>query len=239
MSWFGIGIGPKNGDPLMYPEIPTVDKSEDLRTYLDKKFAEAQAMVDSPAGWTPIPLNEPELRDIQLSERQTEGSPFMTIKVIGTIPASPTDLLAILSITDVETLKKWDVDLISYKIHAKLAEDLLITYATYHTPYPITHRNFVTVKGLKRLPNGTIIYGSSSVNHTDYPVDTNYVRGLVNLSLYVIQPVEGNPKASQLIRIASIDPKGSIPAFVVNMFKTKAAKSYDLLRKYIEANPPK
>lgn len=86
---------------------------------------------------------------------------------------------------------------------------------------------------------------NTSINHKDFPA-TQYVRGVIHLSGYVLRPIEGRvlcdglpvlplpalltldsagkPDECTIQRVTKIDPKGSIPLWVVNMFKGKAAK---------------
>ncbi len=105
-----------------------------------------------------------------------------------------------------------------------ISSDIMVTYATYWVPYPLTHRNFVVAKTVKKLPDGGFSVVQTSINSKDYPFDPNFVRGVANIAGYVLHSVPDQPNQTRMIRIAQIDPKGNIPAMVVNTFKTKTAK---------------
>lgn len=63
-----------------------------------------------------------------------------------------------------------------------------------------------------------------SINSKDVPVDPAFVRGVVNASAYVVSPIEGKTNECQLTRFVAVDPKGAIPAWVVNASKAKMGK---------------
>jgi hypothetical protein len=62
----------------------------------------------------------------------------------------------------------------------------------------------------------TIAYGAIQDN-TGAP-KTDYVRGEINSSRFVISPVDGGQR-TRLVAEVHCDPKGSIPKWIVNIFQ--------------------
>jgi len=233
MSWFGLG-GPKAGDPVEYPECPTPTSQAECTAILDKKLAELQTLASSNDGWTRIPLNEPELADVELYDREIPGSAITAVKVIATLNVSVEALVQLFRAYDVAVIQNWDADLLSLKQHRKFDEDTVINYSTYKAPYPLTSRALLVVKDFRKLPNGVAVV-QTSINSKDFPYDPSVVRASLNISGLILTPVEGNPNMTRYVRVTQMDPKGNIPAMVVNLFKTKAAKNVASLRIYLAA----
>lgn len=105
----------------------------------------------------------------------------------------------------------------------EIGDSIAITHSSFFVPYPLTQRDFVVANTVRKLPGGGFAIVQSSINSKDFRYDPNYVRGVLSVGGYLLQPVEGKPGATRLIRISQIDPKGNIPAMIVNAFKTKAA----------------
>jgi len=85
----------------------------------------------------------------------------------------------------------------------------------------------------KTNPDGTFFVWGTSINRNDTPQTSGYVRGVITVSGWVIEPVAGDANASQVTRLFRIDPKGNIPTFAVNMFKTKAGLGLLAVRNFL------
>jgi hypothetical protein len=133
---------------------------------------------------------------------------------------------------DLEVYKNWDPDCLEIRPVSKVDDTLMVNFARFAVPYPLTERCFVLAKSIKRNPDGTILIVQASINHPDFKYDPNMVRGVVYVSGYLLTPADGKTK---MVRITQLDPKGNIPTWVVNMFKGKAAKGVHQLRTYAQS----
>ena len=94
----------------------------------------------------------------------------------------------------------------------------------------------------RHLPDGSIVIGITSVNWANNAMTNNkYVRGRFILSGGVLRPVAGKPNQHLCVRIGHIDPKASIPNWVVSLSIKKAADVFAKLQSLwngLEKNPP-
>jgi len=156
------------------------------------------------------------------------------VKILGNLPFEhPKDLLELVRSMDLQVLKNWDDDTVKCCVHKVIqSEPILIEvcYSIHTAPYPLAQREFVTVRAYKTLPDGTHIQVQTSINNKEFRTDPSVVRGVNVLSGWRARPIEGKLHVS---RITSIDPKGSIPYWVVALYKTKAAKNIEGMRGYL------
>eukprot|EP01113_Clastostelium_recurvatum_P027517 TRINITY_DN331_c0_g1_i1.p2 TRINITY_DN331_c0_g1~~TRINITY_DN331_c0_g1_i1.p2 ORF type:complete len:227 (+),score=76.17 TRINITY_DN331_c0_g1_i1:742-1422(+) len=216
----------KDKDTGHLDECPTAANKEELVT-LAKELLEKAHTIET-AEWTPVAFHDKE-GDIVLFEREVKDSPTSGLKAIGTIPAPPAEVFAMLWDTDVEGRKKWDVGLSEYKLVTDSADPNVQLYQSrFDTPFPVKNREFLQVRVYKEV-NGEYFVMHHSINY-DAAVGKDAVRAF-SISIYVLRPVEGNPNATKLVLLAQVDPKGNIPSFVVSLGKSKGAEALQNIRK--------
>jgi hypothetical protein len=228
-GWLG-GSGPQAGEPVTYPECETPTNDAELRALIEKKFEQFLTLTRA-SGWNNIPVTEEGMTDLELSDIKQEGSTVDTVRVVGTLNVKTDALAGLLMTQDLEVYKNWDPDCLEIRPVSKVDDTLMVNFARFAVPYPLTERCFVLTKGIKRNPDGSILIVQASINHKDFKYDPNMVRGVVYVSGYLLTPADGKTK---MIRITQLDPKGNIPTWVVNMFKGKAAKGSHQLRMYAQ-----
>ena len=62
------------------------------------------------------------------------------------------------------------------------------------------------------------------------PVGENIVRGVIKLGVYLFEPVAGDATRTHHQSVLLIDPKGNIPASIVNSALSNRAVFYEKLR---------
>lgn len=87
------------------------------------------------------------------------------------------------------------------------------------------HTVFAQVK--MDIANSTYLVGYS-VDHPKVPLLTSHVRTQMHMSVYEF--TELTPNKTQIKRIAQVDPKGSIPVWIVKMFANNNMKMFDMWR---------
>jgi hypothetical protein len=244
--WKGGWLGGGPQEPPVLPEPKTAEEyrklcSETLEKIL--KLAEpldddGTALADlDDGGWEEIQVTGDRNGDTRLFSRAPEeGQGTHLLKTTGTVACSPEALFHAVSSTDVEERRRWEKDLLEFRIVEEVSKDIQVLYTSYRAPSPVASRDFVAVKARKRLVvrgEPRIISFGTSISHPSCPLTPNYVRAVAT-SAFIISKVPGDPSRCHCIRITQVDPKGSIPGFVINLSKQKAAAAFSILRAAIE-----
>ena len=114
-------------------------------------------------------------------------------------------------------------------------------YCTARSGFPsvVPDRDFVWDQVALRLPTGSVLIAGKSVDvfgeDEVVPVSKGHVRGAVLTSGYYVAPesaAEG--RGSKIAFVVQADPKGSLPAWVVNFVAPKQAHNVTRLRKFLD-----
>ena len=101
-----------------------------------------------------------------------------------------------------------------------------MVYTAYDTPFGVTNREMLVARVIRKKDNKTYAL-TASVNDVNTPVKEGRVRAVI-LSVWCLEAeLEGQ---TTVTRILQLDPKGNIPTFVVNSYKTKPADGMALIR---------
>merc|ERR1712232_1385016 len=123
-----------------------------------------------------------------------------------------------------EERKKISPEIIEHEVIRIVDEDTktYLSYSQFSTPMGVSNRDFLTLRSQIELENGSTLIVSQSVNYKDTPFKPSVIRGVTrNGRLFVPQP-----NGDVLVTLVDhVDPKGSVPAFVINLFKKKAAEA--------------
>ncbi|KAE8628177.1 hypothetical protein XENTR_v10007376 [Xenopus tropicalis] len=114
---------------------------------------------------------------------------------------------------DIEYRKKWDSNVIETFDIGKLTVNADIGYYAWKCPKPLKNRDVITLRSWLPFGNDYIIM-NYSVKHAKYPPKKDLVRAVSIQTGYLIQ--SGGPKSATLIYLAQVDPRGSLPKWVVN-----------------------
>jgi len=220
--------------PTVFPEIETVKDPQDCLKVIDKAFKDLLDLDNAP-DWTPLAYQDAglgDLNDIKLFDRVVPNSTVSFGKSTATIPLAPKALFEKFWAFNFEWIKTFDIDM---KEIAKLLEvnsEVMLVRTRATAPFPVTPREFVLVRGRKEQDGALYIF-TTSVNYAGSEVDAAYVRGVIPANGYIFRPVEGDPNKTNLSRVTSIDPKGAIPLWVIDMVKTKSGDFMARLRKEV------
>ncbi|XP_029463117.1 START domain-containing protein 10-like [Rhinatrema bivittatum] len=114
---------------------------------------------------------------------------------------------------DVDYRKKWDYGMIETHDIARLNANADVGYYSWKCPKPLKNRDVVTLRSWLVLDNYRMIL-SFSVKHPEYPPRKDLVRAVSLLAGYLITTT--GPSSCVLTYLAQVDPKGSLPKWVVN-----------------------
>jgi hypothetical protein len=114
-----------------------------------------------------------------------------------------------------------------------------LLHGTFRLPSVVPDRDFVWDQVALRLPTGSVLIAGQSVEvfgeDEVVPVSKGHVRGAVLTSGYYVAPesaAEGG--GSKIAFVVQADPKGSLPAWVVNFVAPKQAHNVTRLRKFLD-----
>lgn len=114
---------------------------------------------------------------------------------------------------DIEYRRKWDANVIETFDIGKLTVNADVGYYSWKCPKPLKNRDVITLRSW--LPMGTdYIIMNYSVKHSKYPPKKDLVRAVSIQTGYLIQRT--GPSSCTLTYLAQVDPKGSLPKWVVN-----------------------
>ncbi|XP_034290897.1 START domain-containing protein 10-like isoform X3 [Pantherophis guttatus] len=143
---------------------------------------------------------------------------------------------------DTEYRKKWDLNVIETHEIARLSDNADVGYYSWKCPKPLKNRDVVTLRSWRVLDKSYVIL-NFSVKHQKYPPRKDLVRAVSLLAGYLVQPT--GPNSCCLTYLAQVDPKGSLPKWVVNKAsqylapKSPAARSTgDQVLQLLIQNPP-
>ncbi len=116
-----------------------------------------------------------------------------------------------------------------------------LLHGTFKLPSIVPDRDFIWDQVALRLPTGSVLIAGKSISEfqedENVAVTKGHVRGAVLTSGYYIQAeTEDEGGGSRIAFVVQADPKGSLPAWVVNFVAPKQAHNVTRLRKYLDGN---
>uniref|UniRef100_H3CBW7 START domain-containing protein 10 n=2 Tax=Tetraodon nigroviridis TaxID=99883 RepID=H3CBW7_TETNG len=114
---------------------------------------------------------------------------------------------------DTSYRSKWDTNMIDTYDIAKLTANADVGYYSWRCPVPLKNRDFVTMRSWLPLGNDYLII-NYSVKHPQHPPKKDYIRAVSLLTGYLIQA--SGAACSTLYYLTQVDPRGSLPKWVVN-----------------------
>ncbi len=171
-----------------------------------------------------------EVDGIRVSSRNVPGTPLVEIRGEALVEASAPRVAW--ALMDCAHAHEWVEALADCHIVETRGDFDRFTYNHFATPFVIKDRDFVThVRGEMDKGARTLTLRFKSEEHPNAP-ETKYVRGNVIRSSYVITWL--SPTQSRLIAEALVDPKGTVPLWIVNFFQKKwPVRSIQALRKQV------
>jgi len=158
------------------------------------------------------------------------------VKTEGTLKVSPETAFALVSETSMDSRKRWDTELLYYNVVDTIADNILLTHVGFKTPFPVTSRDFCAIRCSTEEDGVRYIWGCSVISSAvPENAEGKFVRGMIIVSGFVFKPVDGEPDQCLITNVNQVDPKGWIPAWVVNLGKGKSLARMTGLKKLLEA----
>jgi len=213
-------------------EIPAPKSKEDYQALYESSLKILKDHVSSVEGWTKANTQE----GFDLFEKVEEGKESLhLVKTQGILKVSLEKAYALVSDTSMESRKRWDTELLYYNVVETITDNILLTHVGFNTPFPVTCRDFCAIRCTTEEDGVRYIWGCSIINSA-VPEDTTgkFVRGMIIVSGFVFKPVDGEPDQCLIANVNQVDPKGWIPAWVVNLGKGKTLARMTGMKKILE-----
>jgi hypothetical protein len=168
---------------------------------------------------------------IRVFTKNLENSPFKAVRTVCTIDAPLTRVMAVL--LDIPGSVNWLYATKSCSVLKQISPSDIIYYSEIEVPWPVNNRDFVVrikVSQDERTKAVTILGENKP---TFLPENKNVVRIQKSFAKWVIVPLSKNQVKVEYI--LQVDPGGSVPAWLINMFATKGPyESFKNLREQVK-----
>jgi hypothetical protein len=172
---------------------------------------------------------------IQVSSRHTDRSKFNDIKVEMDLPGNIFQLADIL--LDVDKYSQWSYSVSKSEIIKKISPFKLVYHLEVTAPWPVTDRDLYAMFDVNIDSVGRTIKITAAGDSGYRPVSKDFIRIPHSKGTWDIYTVSSN--LMHIIYVLEIDPGGAVPAWIMNMFGTKAPfmTFQNLKQKMILLNP--
>jgi hypothetical protein len=199
---------------------------------------EGAALADGPAKAPAWELFDEE-DGVRCYRRDVPGSDVVALRGEGFIAAPITRVASVLA--DRKRSTEWIDRLVRTKVLRELSETESINWNHIKTPTPLKDRDFVFKTMIKTDPaKKKVIFSYHSVTDKAAPETDHYVRGSFKSGKFELTVVDRTNKdgtktrGTQVVAEVIVDPRGSVPTFIVNMVqKSWPHKTLTALRKQV------
>lgn len=174
----------------------------------------AVAAKAAPGGWS-LKRDDDGIK-IYTRSLDESTSNVKALRVTLTAPGTPAALAKILM--DIPGQKNWVYSTKSSKVLKKVGESEVIYYSEKTMPWPVTNRDAVMHLRIATAATGVM---SVRANTTDYPVAKKDGVIRVPSSSVAWRVTPTSPTEMRIEYEATVDPGGSVPVWVTNLFITK------------------
>lgn len=168
---------------------------------------------------------------IKVYSRHSAVSRFNDLKIEMDLPGTVTQLGDIL--IDVEKYPQWAYGTKTCTLIKKVNSREVIYYSEIEVPWPATNRDFYANFKLTYDSSGRSLNVVSNGLKNYQPDKKDLVRIPLSRGLWNISTVSN--KKIHLVYVLQLDPGGSVPAWVLNLFATKGPlETFENLKKKME-----
>ncbi len=165
---------------------------------------------------------------IQIYTAKITNSNIRSVKVVSTVKAYLSEFVAF--IMDIEKQKDWSASTKETHILKHIGKNEIFYRSEISIPWPISNRDIVVDLKVSQQPLTKIISIECIAIPDSFPEQKNIVRIKHSYSFWVITPQPNG--MINLEYTISLDPGGSIPNWLFNIFSTQAP--YDSFKKMRE-----
>jgi hypothetical protein len=154
---------------------------------------------------------------IQVYTRPIANSKIKAIKVVTNLQATSSQLVA--AILDIQTCNEWVYHSTENVLIKQISPLELIYYSRVDVPWPVEDRDYVVHIEVEQHPQTRVITVNSPCIPGYVAEKKNIVRISHTVGKWTITPIGKNQVRAEYM--LEVDPMGSIPAWLTNLFATK------------------
>ena len=176
-------------------------------------FGFLSAALAAPPGWTVVGVTD----GVEVAQQSSKGSDLLSFRGETTTDVSIAKLAGLLQ--DDPKATEW-VDLMSVSDSLdRIDEQSKYLYQVYDLPWPVQDRDYLLKRTVNiDVPNKVFTVSIiSTVNAQQKPEQECCIRADITKTLWHLQRLD-NGKTKVVVEVTT-DPKGSLPAWVVNMLQ--------------------
>ncbi len=168
---------------------------------------------------------------IKVYARPLFDSDIKELKLECTVNATLSQLVAVL--LDIKTSDEWVYSTKSVTLLKQVSPSELYYHSEVAVPWPVSNRDFIAHIMVTQDPRTRVVTVNAPTLPDYIPHKPNIVRVPRATGKWVIIPV--TKKSVKIEYTLMVDPGGSIPAWLINMFATKGPyESVDAMRKHVQ-----
>ncbi len=210
-----LSLGSNKDKNWGYKDLPTLKSKNDYLNISKNLFDNALSTIYSP-GWDKYKFAERVL----LEEKYVKGSDIPVVRISSVL--ENVDLHQIVQYfyaPSFEERKQVYKELLAHVVIDKITDNIHVAYSKFKIPVPfISDRDFISLRMVWELEDGSFIICVSSINREDVPFYPKYVRGSSHSYIHC-KKVEGRSNCVKVVSVDHINPRGWIPIPIVNFFK--------------------
>lgn len=167
---------------------------------------------------------------IRIYTKDVEGSNLKALKAELKINAAPAALAALL--LNIDRQKEWVYSTRSAHVVKRISADELIYYSEKTMPWPVINRDAVVQLSIQRNAATGAVTAKAVCVKGIVPEKKDIVRVPLSTVKWVAIP---DGSGMHITYEAQVDPGGTLPSWVVNLFSTKGAlETFKKLRQVLE-----
>lgn len=191
--------------------------------------------ANAQADWTLKRTND----GINIYTKTVSASGLKGIKVKCSLPAKLSQMVAL--IMDVDAGEEWVYGTKSSTLLKKVSPSELYYYSEVDIPWPLSNRDFIAHLMVSQDPRTKVVTIKGPTEANYLPVKKNIVRVNHSNGKWILTPTKNN--VIQIEYTLEVDPGGTIPVWLVNLFATsgptetfKKMKAQIQKAQYVNAN---
>ena len=212
---------------------PPIDSRDAAYLQMAKEKSDkliSSALGTEEDGWTLIG-NKNRIRAMKLAPKPGEGS-VNCVRGTGIVNVPPKFIMHFLK--DPTYNSRLDGMLKEVRVVQKISPAVQLVHMLYKAVWPTAPRDFAVLNISGIRDSQTLVSAAVSVTDDRISDEKGHVRGHLDAGGYVIRAVPGNPNISEVVYVAQVDLKGSLPAMVTNKIADLQPQCVNTLRGFVE-----
>lgn len=211
-----FGLFGSNDNQWKYENLPTPLVTSDYNSLVEK-IEKARLRILNSTSWKSI-KNE---GGVSIEEAKVEGSNIDAVRVVGFI--DDVDFMKAVQLLfnpSYDERVKFQDTLLENTVVKVINSNAFVGKSVYKAPTGVSNREFVYFKTKKKIDDNRYLICTQSINFEDAPFGSGVTRGSC---ANVIEITKLSDTRIKISSVDHVDPRGWVPALMINSYKLKAA----------------